>query len=136
MRTLTPNEWTLLASVPFWIWLLLLMLIQFRPAWKPALRTVVWASGLIALAFGLCVVVVLSTASSDRAVVIHENVPIHFGPLDDSPSPLTVHDGAEIRVVDQKDAWLLVSVGNRNGWLKREQVFLPENFQTRSGEIK
>src|SRR5437867_7486838 len=40
---LTLNEWTLLAAGAIWLWLLLLGLLQWRPAWKRPLRAYVVA---------------------------------------------------------------------------------------------
>jgi len=91
--------------------------------------SLVWGSGLCTLVLAVCVAAATSAASTRRAVVIAKDAPVRFGPLDDSPGPTTVHDGAEVSVVDSKGDWLLVRAGNRTGWLKREQVFLPENFQ-------
>ncbi len=129
LERLTVNEWTALTFIPFWIALLLIVVIQFRPAWKPLLGNFILASALATIVLGLCLAAVLSSGSDERAVVVLKDAPVRFGPLDDSPTALTVQDGAEVNVVDHKDSWLLVNVGNRNGWIKRDQVFLPENFK-------
>jgi uncharacterized protein YgiM (DUF1202 family) len=43
--------------------------------------------------------------------------------LDEAPSTATVHDGAELTVIDTKNDWLQVRVDSqRVGWVKREQV--------------
>jgi hypothetical protein len=43
----------------------------------------------------------------------------------------TVHDGAELQVLDRKDDWLQVSVGTgRIGWLKQDRVLLPPTGKT------
>ena len=133
LGTLSVNEWTTLTLLPFWICLLLLMAMQFRPAWNPALRGYAWASGIATVLLALCLGSAWSAASARRAVVVANEAQVRYGPLEDSNGVITVHDGAEINVLDHKDDWLLVSVGDRNGWLKRDQVFLPENFQGRSG---
>jgi tetratricopeptide (TPR) repeat protein len=133
LATLSVNEWTALTALPFWICLLLLMTIQFRPSWKPVLNSYVWTCGIATVALGFCLNSALSATSANRAVVVASEAQVRYGPLEDSNGVVTVHDGAEINVLDHKNDWLLVSVGNRNGWLKRDQVFLPENFQTTSG---
>jgi tetratricopeptide (TPR) repeat protein len=134
LGTLSVNEWTVLTFIPFWICLLLLVVIQFRPSWNSALRSYGWASGIATMVLGLCLISALSATSANRAVVIASEAQVRYGPLEDSNGVVTVHDGAEINVLDHKNDWLLVSVGDRNGWLKRDQVFLPENFQPRDRE--
>ena len=123
---LTLNEWTVLAAVVAWLWLLLLAVLQWRPALKPSLRA--YAISLAMLAGLLCV----CTAASLRenrftrtAVVIAREAAVRYGPLAESPLAFTVHDGAELRVTDQKDEWLQVSAGpGRTGWLRRDQTLL------------
>jgi len=125
LGTLALNEWTALASVALWVWLLLLALIQFRPGWKPPLRTWVVFSGLGAALLCVCLGGALITDSTKTATVIAPEVFVRNGPLDESQTAFTVHDGAELNVIDQKEGWLQVSAGDRRtGWLKREQVLL------------
>ena len=124
LQRLTANEWTVLASVAFWMWLLLLAAIQLRPAWKSSLRTLVWVSGTATVLLGAGLGAVLSVNSNRTAIVIAREAAIHNGPLDESPGVLTIHDGAEVQVLDRKDAWLQVGVANQAGWLKRDQVIL------------
>jgi uncharacterized protein YgiM (DUF1202 family) len=43
--------------------------------------------------------------------------------LDEAPPAVTVHDGAELTVLDTKNDWLQVRVDNQHvGWIKREQI--------------
>jgi tetratricopeptide (TPR) repeat protein len=133
LGTLSVNEWTALTLLPFWICLLLLVAIQLRPAWQPALRGYAWASGIATVVLALCLAGALSATSTHRAVVVANEAQVRYGPLENSDNAITVHDGAEVNVLDHKDDWVLVSVGDRNGWLKRDQVLLPENFLTRGG---
>ena len=59
---------------------------------------------------------------SDRVVVSHDAA-VRTGPLEDLRTAFTVHDGAELSVLDQKDDWLQVSAGGQwLGWLKRDQA--------------
>src|SRR5262245_116432 len=51
---LTLNEWTVLASIAVWIWLLALIAVQIRPTLKPSFRSLVWLSGSVAIALGIC----------------------------------------------------------------------------------
>ncbi len=65
------------------------------------------------------------TRFTPTAVVIAPEAKVRYGPFTESPLAFTVHDGAELRVLDQKDDWLQVTVGPRRiGWLRREQALL------------
>lgn len=123
---LTLNEWTVLAAGALWVGFGLLMVGQVRPALRRELRRYVLAAGLA----GMFCAAGLLLAWSERylktvAIVIQREVVMHHGPLDESPSLQTLHDGQELRVIDYKDNWLRLAGGARGaGWLKRGQVLL------------
>ncbi len=73
-----------------------------------------------------CVAATLrETRFTRTAIVITREATVRYGPLAESPAAFTVHDGAELRVLDQKDEWLQVSAGPRRiGWLRRDQTIL------------
>jgi hypothetical protein len=73
-----------------------------------------------------CLAVVFHEARSiQSAVVIAPEAIARHGPLDESMNAFTLHDGAEVRVLDRKDDWLLVTTDpRRTGWLRRNQVLL------------
>ena len=65
------------------------------------------------------------TRFTRTAIVVTREATVRYGPLAESPTAFTVHDGAELRVLDQKDEWLQVSAGPRRiGWLRRDQVVI------------
>jgi tetratricopeptide (TPR) repeat protein len=124
---LTLNEWTLLATGAAWLWLLLLAVLQWLPGLRPALRgyvlTLAIAAGLLC---GCLAAALYETRFTRTAIVITGEAIVRHGPLAESQSAFTAHDGAELRVLDQKDEWLEVSAGARRiGWLRRDQVLLP-----------
>jgi hypothetical protein len=102
--------------------LLSLTALQFRNNSRSTFRNLAWLSGLAAIALGVCLVCVWKINSAPIAVVIANDAVVRNGPLEESPSAFTVHDGAELNVLDEKNNWLQISVGNRIGWLKRELV--------------
>jgi len=129
LRKLTLNEWTLLASAALWLFFLLLAFLQWRPALQRTFRS-------YALALALTAVLLCSTVAAafyqDRfihtAIVITRDVSVRQGPLETSPTVFTLQDGAELRVVDQKNDWLQVTTDPRRiGWLRRDQVLIPPN---------
>ena len=126
LARLSLNEWTLLAAGVVWLWLLLLALRQWRPALKPALRNYVLMTGLAAGLLCACLAAALHQGRYARAaIIITPNAVVRQGPLDESAEAFTVHNGAELRVLDQKDEWLQVSADSRRfGWLRRDQALL------------
>jgi len=124
---LTLNEWTLLAAGAVWLWLLLLAVLQWWPGLRPALRgyvlTLAVAAGLLC---GCLAAALYETRLARSAIVITGDAVVRHGPLAESQTAFTAHDGAELRVLDQKDEWLEVNAGaGRIGWLRRDQVLLP-----------
>jgi len=125
LARLTLNEWTWLAAGAVWVWLLLLSLLQFRPLLKPTLRPYALWAGLLALL--LCAF--FSAAFyfdrlSQRAVVVAQEAVVRQAPIDESQSAFTLHDGAELQILDQKDQWLQVQADpKRIGWVRRDSVF-------------
>ena len=130
---LTLNEWTVLAAVSLWLWLLLLAVLQWRPALRPVLRTYAFVLAVLAALLCACAAAALSETRLTRtAIVIAREATVRYGPLAESPSAFTVHDGAELRILDQKDEWLQVSAGPRRiGWLRRDQTLLPSSKDLR-----
>jgi tetratricopeptide (TPR) repeat protein len=121
---LTLNEWTLLAAGAVWFWLLLLAILQWRPALRPVLQGYVIPLAVLAVLLCACAAAALrETRFTRTAIVVVAEATVRYGPLAESPTAFTVHDGAELRVVDQKDEWLQVSAGPRRvGWLRRDQT--------------
>jgi tetratricopeptide (TPR) repeat protein len=121
---LTLNEWTLLAAGAVWLWLFLLAVRQWRPALKPALRAYVFFLAILTGLLCACAAATLrETRFSRTAIVVSPEATVRYGPLTESPTAFTVHDGAELRILDQKDEWLQVTTDPRRvGWLRRDQV--------------
>jgi len=125
LARLTLNEWAIFAAVIFWLWLALLVLIQFRPAWKQSMRGWLWFGGIATLAVCVCLAMAYADGSAKTAIVVKKDAVLHNGPLEEAPGGITVHDGAELSVIDNKNDWLQVRIdNNRSGWLKRDQVVL------------
>ncbi len=126
LAKLSLNEWTVLAGAVLWLWFLLLILLQWRPSLRPALRLYSVSLGVLtALACALLAVTWSEHRSMLAAIVVAKEVPVRQGPLDESQTTFTLHDGAELQVLDRKDDWLQVETGPRRiGWLHRDQVVL------------
>jgi tetratricopeptide (TPR) repeat protein len=121
---LTLNEGALLTAALFWVTLVLLVARQLRPALVPKLKT---ATRLFAtLTIFSASVLGLQAANhfwSATAVVVSTGATARSGPFDDAQSAFTVHDGAELSVLDRHDNWVQVAGGaGQTGWLTVKQV--------------
>lgn len=128
---LTVNEWTVVATVLFWVWFLLLIIRELRPSLRPSLRAATTIAAVAALASMVSVgFVAYYSGARHEAVVIVPQTVVRLGPLEDSRVHYQLRDGSEIVVLDEKrftpnESWLQVRDGSRRvGWLKRDQVAL------------
>jgi tetratricopeptide (TPR) repeat protein len=130
IQRLTLNEWTVLATTGFWLWLLLLTLKQSKPTWQQSLRGYTATTGV---ATGL-LIAGLAFALYDRlgvqsAVVITPEAAVRNGPVEVSPISYTARDGTELTVIDHKGEWLqVVDRANRTGWVRQGQVSVLSNI--------
>ena len=132
LRKLTVNEWTSVASVALWLFLLLLAFLQWRPALSRSFRGGMVVLGLGTLFFGGCAAAAIYQDNSSAAVVVERDAVVHASPFEGSPNAFTLHDGAEVRILDQrkdqKEEWFKVSTDPRRiGWLRRDQLLFPSN---------
>ena len=123
---LTLNEWAVAAAVAFWLFFVLLILVQLRPQLRRSLRTFLVLTALAALLLASAVGYTFYQHHFVRlAVITLPDVVIRQRPVEASPNGFTVHDGAEMRVLNEKDDWLQVSPDpSRIGWVRRDQVVL------------
>lgn len=126
LAKLSLSEWTWLAAAAVWLWFLALILGQWRPPWRPALRNYALALGVATALMCACFAAALhEDRYSTAAIVVAREAMVRQGPLDEAPSAFTVRDGSELKVLDRKDEWLQVSADSRRiGWLHRNQVLL------------
>jgi tetratricopeptide (TPR) repeat protein len=122
----TLNEWTWCASASVALFFLLLTGRQISPAlakasagWPPILGGVsVWLLACL----GWSVDQHLWERSS---IVLVSEAVVRRGPMDESQSAFTAHDGAELLVLAQDGDWLQVSdAAKRVGWVPHKEVAL------------
>jgi tetratricopeptide (TPR) repeat protein len=121
---LTLNEWATGAGLALWLWMAVLVWRQRGEESGPIARRLTVASAVAtALLAGLLLSAWLQQTSQRWVVVTADDAVLRHGPLDESPSLQTLHDGQELQVRDEKDGWLLVTGAARGqGWLKRDHV--------------
>jgi tetratricopeptide (TPR) repeat protein len=132
LRSLTLNEWTMLASVSLWIWFLLLALREFKPALRKVLSGYTATAGLGALLLAGCLAGAAALQFNTRpAVVIVSEAIARTGPLEEAKVLHQLRDGTEVVVLDEKEitvgekkqTWLQVRDGaRRTGWVKGDQL--------------
>jgi len=127
----TINEWAALEAVAFWLCFVMLILREWKPTWRRALRNYIIAAGSIAALFIAVLAVTLYQSTNVReAVIVTQQAVVRFGPVEDSRVHFQLRNGAEVQIVGRKEsgpveAWLQVRDGsNRIGWLKRDQVVI------------
>jgi tetratricopeptide (TPR) repeat protein len=123
LRFLKPNEWAILASISSALFFLVLAVSEARRA---RIRGFLVMTGLITAAF-----VAAAVAShrdrfgSTQAVVVATQSAVRFGPLEESQTAFSLHQGAEVVVLDRSAGWLQVrDTTRRAGWLKTGDVNL------------
>ncbi len=116
------REWTLAVAAVWWVWFGLLIGRQLQSTTRRSGRGLLWiTTGLLVLLTAGWAFRLRERFFQPLAVVISQT-PVRNGPFDESPEAFTVHDGAELRVLDQKNDWLQVQADPRRiGWLPRER---------------
>lgn len=124
LNKLSLNEWTCLGAAFLWAWFALLIMARWRPALGTGLKKVIISLGIITVLVNACLLVSLRLDRFIKtAVVVSPEAVVRQGPLDESPKAFTVHDGAELQVLDRKDEWLQITTDRqRIGWVRRDQV--------------
>jgi tetratricopeptide (TPR) repeat protein len=125
---LTLNEWTAAAAAAVALFFIVLTAREIWPSFRKSGS--VSAAGL---GFAcLCLTACLGLAADQRlieksAVVIVPEAVARRGPLPESQSAFTVHDGAELLVLESDGDWLQVSDAAKHiGWLEQKEVaFIP-----------
>ncbi len=125
-RTLTLNEWTVLAAVCLWVCCGLLVYRSLRTGEAAWIRRGILFTGLGVLVFGTGLLAAWQDAQAQASLVV--TVPeasVRYGPLDVSPQLEVVTDGTELTLLDRKDEWYQVAGLKRGtGWIRTNEVGL------------
>ncbi len=126
LTQLSLDEWARLSAVSIWLTFGLLTIRQLRPSWKRSLRNWTLFSGLASLLLLACLTFAwLGQTRLQTAIIVTSETSLRASPFEESQSVFTANDGAELRVLDQKDDWLQLTDGDRRiGWVKRDAVIV------------
>jgi tetratricopeptide (TPR) repeat protein len=121
---LTLNEWTLAASAAAALFFLVLTAREIWPALKKSGAALTALLGFASLGLAACLGVAADQRLIEKsAVVIVSEAVARRGPLPESQSVFTVHDGVELLVLGSDGDWLQVSDAARHiGWLAQKEV--------------
>jgi hypothetical protein len=123
LRRLTVNEWTVLTSVVFSLWFFVLAIRQWRDDWKNSFRGLVASLGILTMLLIVFLVVTIRQESTPFSGVIVPEAVVRLGTFEESPSAFTLHDGAEVKVLNRKDDWLQIEdQARRTGWMLEKQL--------------
>jgi tetratricopeptide (TPR) repeat protein len=124
LGNLSLNEWTVFATIAFWLTFLLLAAKQIRPALAAKLKSATWIFAALTVFFGTILgVQTANHFTRQTAVVISAQVTARSGPFDDAQNAFAIHDGAELSVLDRREDWVQVADGSgKIGWLPVKQV--------------
>ncbi|MGO8698240.1 MAG: BatD family protein [Limisphaerales bacterium] len=123
---LTLNEWTVCASVSVALFFLLLTGRQISSAFVKA--TGGWP--LVLGAVSVWLLACLGSSANQHlweksSIVLVSEAVVRRGPMEESQSAFTAHDGAELMVLSQDGDWLQVSdAARRIGWVPQKDVAL------------
>ncbi|MCW5554157.1 MAG: tetratricopeptide repeat protein [Verrucomicrobiae bacterium] len=126
LAQLSLDEWTRFSAVLLWLTFALLTVQQLRPNWKRPLRSWTLLAGVALLLLLACLTLAWrGQTQNEIAIVVANEASLRASPFEESQSVFIANDGAELRVLDQKDDWLQVTDGNRRiGWIKGDAVII------------
>jgi hypothetical protein len=124
VSSLTLNEGAVLAVICFWGLFALFAARQIRPELAPKLQGATRLALLLAVFFGAVLALqTMNHFNASVAVVTGAEATARSGPFEDAQSEFTVHDGAELRVLNRHDEWVQAAdAAGKIGWLSRKQV--------------
>jgi len=121
---LTLNEWTGAAAAAVAVFFIVLTARQLSPAFGKSSGGLAWlwaaASVWLLICLGLSIDQKLLEKTS---IVLEPEAVVRRGPLEESQSAFTAHDGAEMVVLGRDGDWLQVSdAAHHIGWLRQKDV--------------
>jgi tetratricopeptide (TPR) repeat protein len=123
-------EWTTLdeaAAITLGLWMVLCALIVTAILWPRGRQGLLYGIAVMAvlLAVGMLSVGVRVSEARSKApsIVVAPSVEVRSGPGEDYLTEFSLHAGAEIRVLEQRNGWVRIALsGDLQGWMPSEAV--------------
>jgi tetratricopeptide (TPR) repeat protein len=121
---LTLNEWTVAASVSVALFFFVLVARQTSANFNRSAGGITAALALVSLWLLGCLGMSIDQQLLEKtSIVIVPEAVVRRGPMDESQSAFTAHDGAELTVLGRDGDWLQVSEASHQvGWLPQKDV--------------
>ncbi|MBN1878118.1 MAG: tetratricopeptide repeat protein [Anaerolineae bacterium] len=115
------------AGIALGLWILLcgvLFTALLWPRGRSVLRYIVIACAVVWLLSVLSVGIrVLEARDTVPAVIVAESAEVRSGPGDDYLNEFTLHAGAEVHVVEQRETWVRIALpGDLQGWVSEGSI--------------
>jgi hypothetical protein len=122
ISSLTLDEWGVVSLLCFWGGMGAMAMVQLRPRYRRLLTF--WARILILLWLGSAVALacVWQGLWGQRIGIAIGEVPVRYGPFEESQVQFTAKDGTEWRVLEARDRWIQVDNERVVGWVDRSLV--------------
>jgi len=125
LSTLALNEWLWLGAASLWPLFGLLAVRVLKPTWRQRLRSWLWTGFAVVVVVWSCFFLRYQSLSRQIAIVTVPEASVRMSPFEEASESFTAHDGAELRVLDQKDGWFQVSDENGSfGWLPATKLVI------------
>ncbi|MCP4542339.1 MAG: tetratricopeptide repeat protein [Chloroflexi bacterium] len=123
-------EWTTLdeaSAITLGLWVLLCILVVLTILWPRGRQGLYYVAAVVAVLLVLGMLSVGIRVSEMRgsaaAVVVAQSVEVRSGPGTDYLAEFSLHTGAEVRVLEQRDDWARIALpGDLQGWVPGETV--------------
>jgi tetratricopeptide (TPR) repeat protein len=121
---LTLNEWACAASAAVALFFIVLTARQISIAFAKSSGGLVWVLAAASAWFLICLGLSIDQRLLETtSIVIEPEAVVRRGPLEESQSAFTAHDGAEMTVLGRNGDWLQVSdAARRIGWVQQKDV--------------
>ncbi|HUD45604.1 MAG TPA: BatD family protein [Candidatus Baltobacteraceae bacterium] len=123
---LTLNEWTVAAAMSVAVFFLVLTARQISPRFNRSAGGLTISLAVLSLWLLACLGLSIDQRLLEQSsIVIVPEAVVRRGPMDESQSAFTVHDGAELPVLARDGNWLqVIGASRQTGWLPQQDVAL------------
>lgn len=125
LRWVTIDEVAAVFAAALGLLFLFSLSMVLAPSWRAGLRTISMAWVVLAILAGTVFLAKWLDVKDSRAVVLTKEVLARYGPSEKETKAFSLHEGAEVKIVDETQDWYLISFGSKNtAWIKKSSCEL------------